>query len=273
MEGAGFVRGGERSGNDAEAAAAASQPAAAGSGVVILAPKQVHSRAPAEALHSNILGIRRVLKQRAAAASGRAASPDSPPAGRRPEKMKARMRLVMAKAEQQKAAADAAADTDAAAAAAAARGEAGWTRFVFDKHSALDEEKLARQQLMDAEVAAGIAGSSAAVGADVEEAGAAFVMGTGRAAAQRAAKHRTAEQQHEDAIFGRPYLGSEGSMFGGSGEVQAGGEAAASLPAAAAVVADGDSQLAASLGVSGGVLSGQQLSWRERLALKKKQQQ
>lgn len=71
MEGVAFVRGGERSGNDAEAATAASQPAAAGSGVVILAPKQVHSRAPAEALHSNILGIRRVLKQRAAAASGR----------------------------------------------------------------------------------------------------------------------------------------------------------------------------------------------------------
>jgi hypothetical protein len=72
MEGAGFVRGGERSDNATEAAAAAaSQPAAAGSGVVILAPKQTNPRAPAEALHSNILGIRRVLKQRAAAASAR----------------------------------------------------------------------------------------------------------------------------------------------------------------------------------------------------------
>jgi hypothetical protein len=190
------------------------------------------------------------------------------------EKMKARMRLVMAKAEQQGAAADAAEDADAAAAAAAVRGESGWTRFVFDKHGALDEDKLARQQLMDAEVAAGVAGSSAAVGADVEEAGAAFVMGTGRAAAQRAAKQRTAEEQHEDAIFGRPYGGSSSSsMFGGNGGAYGGSQAAAVVPAAAAVPATDDSQLAASLVVADALVPGQQLSWRERLALKKKQQQ
>jgi hypothetical protein len=70
MEGVGFVRGGERNGGTA-AAAAASQPAAAGFGVVILAPKQSILREPADAINSNILGIRRVLKQRAAAASGR----------------------------------------------------------------------------------------------------------------------------------------------------------------------------------------------------------
>jgi hypothetical protein len=70
MEGVGFVRGGERSG-DSTAAAAPSQPAAAGSGVVILAPKQSNLQAPADAVNSNILGIRRVLKQRAAAANGR----------------------------------------------------------------------------------------------------------------------------------------------------------------------------------------------------------
>jgi hypothetical protein len=170
------------------------------------------------------------------------------------EKMKARMRLVMAKAEQQGAAADAAED-------------AGWTRFVLDKHGALDEDKLARQQLMDAEVAAGVAGSSAAVGQDVEEAGAAFVMGTGRAAAQRAAKLRTAEEQHEDAIFGRPFGKSSGTGLGG------GAAAVQTAPVAAPAAADGDGQLAASLGVADGLLSGQQLSWRERLALKKKQQQ
>jgi hypothetical protein len=69
MQSVGFVRGGER--NGASTAAAASQPAAATSGVEIFAPKQTKPKAPADALNSNILGIRRVLKQRAAAASGR----------------------------------------------------------------------------------------------------------------------------------------------------------------------------------------------------------
>ncbi|KAF6251629.1 hypothetical protein COO60DRAFT_1644806 [Scenedesmus sp. NREL 46B-D3] len=117
------------------------------------------------------------------------------------ERMKARMRLVMAKAEQQGTAAEAAEDGSAGAGAGAVVGEGGWTRFVFDKHGALDEDKLARQRLMDAEVAAGVSGSSAAVGASVEEAGAAFVMGTGRAAARRAATLITAQEQHEAAIF------------------------------------------------------------------------
>jgi hypothetical protein len=71
MEGAGFVRGGERDSDAPAAAAASNQRAAAGSGVLIFAPKQSSSKAHADALHSNILGIRRVLKQRAAAASGR----------------------------------------------------------------------------------------------------------------------------------------------------------------------------------------------------------
>jgi hypothetical protein len=148
---------------------------------------------------------------------------------------------------------------------------------VFDKHGALDEDKLARQQLMDAEVAAGVAGSDAAVGADVEEAGAAFVMGTGRAAARRAATLRTAEEQHEDAIFGRPYGGSSSTIS--SGEAAAAAAWAAAGATAAAPVAEeafghgSGEQLEASLGVADGLLSGQQLSWRERLALKKKQQQ
>jgi hypothetical protein len=183
------------------------------------------------------------------------------------EKLKARMQLVMAKAEKQGAAAEAADDAGASP-PAGVRGEAAWTRFVFDKHGALDEDKLARQQLMDAEVAAGVAGSSAAVSADVEEAGAAFVMGTGRAAARRAATLRTAEEQHDDAIFGRPYGGSSSTIVGGGGGES---EAAAAVPLAAEAAGGGE-QLAASLGVADGLLSGQQLSWRDRLALKKKKQ-
>jgi hypothetical protein len=186
------------------------------------------------------------------------------------EKMKARMRLVMAKAEQQGAAAKAADDAGVGAGeGTGVSGGAAWTWFVFDKHGALDENKLARQQLMDAEVAAAVAGSSAAVGADVEDAGAAFVMGTGRAAARRAVTLRTAEEQHEDAIFGRPYGGSSSTI---SIETAAAAAATAVAPVAAEA-SGGEEQLAAALGVADGLLSGQQLSWRERLALKKKQQQ
>lgn len=65
--GMGFVRGGEHT----DAPAAVKQPA---SSVVILAPKQSKQQAEEAALArpiSNILGIRRVLQQRTAAAGGR----------------------------------------------------------------------------------------------------------------------------------------------------------------------------------------------------------
>lgn len=187
------------------------------------------------------------------------------------EKLKARMRLVMAKAEQQGAAAEAAEDAGAgrgaagrvlgtAADASAAGKEQGWTRFVFDQHGMLDEDKQARQKLMDSEVAGGYGGEDA--DADVDGAGVAFVMGTGRAAAKRATAQQAAEREHEDAIFGRPFSGSGSSMHEHDTTQQNPGEGDAGT-------------LAASLGVSDGLIAGQQqLSWRERaMAMRVKKQQ
>jgi hypothetical protein len=118
------------------------------------------------------------------------------------EQLKARMRLLMARADKQNAAAAAATAEDGGAAGAAGGGSAAWTRFVLDKHGALDEDKQAMQQLLDEQVGqAGFAGGNSADAAD-SEVGVAFIMGTGRAAARKAAVRSAAEQAHEDAIFG-----------------------------------------------------------------------
>jgi hypothetical protein len=117
------------------------------------------------------------------------------------EQMKARMRLLMERADKQGAA--------AAAAAAAENGSGGgvtrgWTRYVLDKHAVLDEDKAAMQALLDDQVGqAGFGGghaddASLAAG----DSGAAFILGTGRAAARRAAARSAADAAHDDAIFG-----------------------------------------------------------------------
>jgi hypothetical protein len=67
------------------------------------------------------------------------------------EQLKARMRLLMDVADMQNAAAAAAAaDEDPGGGASAGGG--GWTRYVLDKHGALDEDKQAMQKLLDEQV-------------------------------------------------------------------------------------------------------------------------
>eukprot|EP00775_Hariotina_reticulata_P002793 gene2793-3086_t len=229
------------------------------------------------------------------------------------EKLKARMRLVMQHAGKQQQQQGASVAEDA--------GGTAWTRFVFDEHGELDEDKAARQALMDREVGqggiqydaadadGGVLGTLAAAGEGGDHnVGAAFIMGTGRAAARRANVARAKESAHEDAIFGRPYMGAEvmGLVAHGLNSKQAmpqgqedyatrglgcqqPGAAASPATGATAVAAsaaatdnhtgadDSDTQqLADSLGVSQGLLVAQpagKQSWRERaLALKAKKQ-
>jgi hypothetical protein len=193
------------------------------------------------------------------------------------EQLKARMRLVLARADKQSsAAAAAAADNDAGAPAGA--GDAGWTRFVLDKYGALDEEKQAMQQLMDEQVGqAGFAGGNSA-DAD-SEVGAAFIMGTGRAIARRAAARSAADQAHDDAIFGGGAAVAAG--FGAGQQQQQRdppiwerpeqqGKQIDKLSVGPFTSADG----AAALGLGQGVLVQQGgLSWRERALAKRQQQQ
>lgn len=133
------------------------------------------------------------------------------------------MRIVISKAEQQGAAAEAA----AAGLGAAGLGSAnpgttvtntvsnnGWTRFVFDQHGELDEDKQARQKLMDAAVGQTAMGRFGNAADDTVDTSAAFTMGTGRVAAQRADLTKAAEAAHDDAVFGR--------LFGGGGVSSAG---------------------------------------------------
>jgi hypothetical protein len=227
------------------------------------------------------------------------------------DKLKARMKLVMQHAEKNK------------PAAAADPGGATWTRFVFDQHGELEEDKAARQALMDREVGqggiggdaadtdGGVFGTLAAAGEGGDHnIGAAFIMGTGRAAARRVTVARAKESAHEDAIFGRPYSGhdhlqdpvvagmgsnhatcqEQGDSFrGGLGGSKA--DTAIETAIAVATVAlpattsgnlpeaddSATQQLAESLGVSAGLLVAQtagKQSWRDRaLALKAKKQQ
>jgi hypothetical protein len=195
------------------------------------------------------------------------------------EQLKAHMRLLMDVADQQNAAAAAAADD--ADAGGSSGGGGGWTRFVLDKHGALDEDKHAMQQLLDQQV--GQAGFAGGDSADVEgEVGAAFIMGTGRAAASRATAKSAAELAHEDAIFGR------GGQPGGYGRIQQQqhdgqqwawerpqepqGQSYSKGPGAAS--GDHTDAAAAAVGLAEGFMAVQQkgLSWRER-ALAKRQQQ
>jgi hypothetical protein len=193
------------------------------------------------------------------------------------------MRLVMARADKQSsAAAAAAADDDAGASAGA--GDAGWTRFVLDKYGALDEEKQAMQQLLDEQVGqAGFAGGNSA-DAD-SEVGAAFIMGTGRAIARKAAARSAADQAHEDAIFGGGAAVAAGS--GGRQQPQQQQQQQQrdrpiwerqeqqqkqADKLGVAPVAEADD--AAVLGLSEGALVQQKgLSWRERAVAKRQQQQ
>jgi len=62
------------------------------------------------------------------------------------EKLKARMRLVMSRAGKHPQHESSAADDG---------GSGAWTRFVFDKHGELEEDKAACQALMDREVGLG----------------------------------------------------------------------------------------------------------------------
>jgi hypothetical protein len=198
------------------------------------------------------------------------------------EQLKARMRMLMDVADMQNAAAAAAAD-DADVGGSA--GGAAWTRFVLDKHGALDEDKHAMQQLLDQQV--GQAGFAGGDSADVEgEVRAAFIMGTGRAAARRASAKSAAEQAHEDAIFGR---GAQPGGYGGRQQQQRDGQAQLAWErpqqaqggpssegpgAAAGADRDGDNAAATAVGLAEGLVAVQQkgLSWRER-ALAKRQQQ
>jgi Spy/CpxP family protein refolding chaperone len=69
------------------------------------------------------------------------------------EQLKARMRLLMDVADMQNAAAAAAAaDEDPGGGAAGTGAGGGWTRYVLDKHGALDEDKQAMQKLLDEQV-------------------------------------------------------------------------------------------------------------------------
>lgn len=215
------------------------------------------------------------------------------------EKLKARMRLVMSKAEQQGAAAE-----DAAAGVGSGMvghsdssdvGNNGWTRFVFDRHGEMDEDKQARQKLMDAEVGQ-VAMSGFGNAADhTLDTAAAFIMGTGRVAAQREGIAKAAEAAHDDAIFGRPYGGSVAAKGAAAGapldhqqeQQQHGGKlqqtthdtgfSNSGVDQADNHCHDDTKQLAASLGVSEVLIVEQQkpgLSWRDRaLAMRAKKQQ
>lgn len=183
------------------------------------------------------------------------------------EQLKARMRLLMARADKQNAAAAAAtAEDDGPGGAAAGGGSAAWTRFVLDRHGALDEDKQAMQQLLDEQVGqAGFAGGNSADAAD-SEVGTAFIMGTGRTAARKAAARSAAEQAHEDAIFG----GGGAAALGSQQQDQPVWERQEQQQQQQQA-AGGGHDAAASLGIQQGSLhSG--LSWRER-ALAKRQQQ
>jgi hypothetical protein len=197
------------------------------------------------------------------------------------EQLKARMRLLMDVADQQHAAAAAAAADDVELGGGGSGGGAGWTRFVLDKHGALDEDKHAMQQLLDQQV--GQAGFAGGDSADVDgEMGAAFIMGTGRAAARRASAKSAAEQAHEDAIFGRG--GQPGGYGGSSGQQQQGdGQQLAwerpqqpqaqrpSNEGPAAVSEAHGAAAAAAVGLAEGLMAVQQtgLSWRERALAKR----
>lgn len=186
------------------------------------------------------------------------------------EQLKARMRLLMARADKQNAAAAAAtAEGDGpGGAAAGGGGSAAWTRFVLDRHGALDEDKQAMQQLLDEQVGqAGFAGCNSADAAD-SEVGAAFIMGTGRTAARKAAARSAAEQAHEDAIFG------------GGGAVALGSQQQQDQPVwerqqeQQQTAGGGSHDAAAAFGIQEGLLQSKgQLSWRERALAKRQQQQ
>jgi len=189
------------------------------------------------------------------------------------EQLKARMRLVMARADQHNAVAAGNEDADDAGAG----GSGGWTRFVLDRHGALDEDKQAMQQLLDEQVGqAGFAGGSTA---DIEgEASAAFIMGTGRAAARKAAAKNAAEQAHEDAIFGGgAYAAVKGSQQAQQQQQQQ-QQASLDHQELKAVLrngADYKTDEGASLGLAEGLFAQQQkgMSWRERALAKRQQQQ
>lgn len=181
------------------------------------------------------------------------------------EQLKARMRLLLNRADQQNAAATSAAAADDVGGAS---GGGGWTRFVLDKFGTLDEDKQAMQQVLDVQVGqAGFGGGDSADVAASEVVGtAAFIMGTGRAAARKAAARSAAEQAHEDAIFGG---GVAGGSVGGHG---VGGGLAASQQGGGGGV---DAEEASTLGLAEGLLVQQQkgASWRERALAKRQQQQ
>lgn len=199
------------------------------------------------------------------------------------EQLRARMRLLMARADKQNAAAAAAAADDDSAAA----GGTVWTRFVLDKHGALDEDKQAMQQLLDQQVGqAGFAGGNSA-DADTEV-GAAFIMGTGRAVARKAAARSAAEQAHEDAIFGggaaaavvsgadrRPHQQQQQPSQQQQQQDVPVWERQAQQGGPQEVAASDDSiDAAAALGLKEGLLVQQKgLSWRERALAKRQQQQ
>lgn len=215
------------------------------------------------------------------------------------EKLKARMQLVMSKAEQQSAAAEAAAagavGPSGVGKAADTTSSEGWTRFVLDQHGELEEDKHARQHLLDSEVGQSAMGGFGNAADDTVDTDAAFIMGTGRVAAQRAGIAQAAEAAHDDAIFGRPYGTS--SVDGSEphhgqqhlqGLVDRSNDAArlplhngsAALEHGSVIDRDDEDdakQLAASLGVSESLVVSQQkhgLSWRDKvLAMRAKRQQ